>query len=207
MKKVLSLFVIFVAFQVSTNAADIFTVSDLSQMGITANSSIEKSELNKAKQIIKDVQTKTEKEIKKGKGPFYAIIYDDKGNVIAQSANSVVQEKCCLYHAEINTIQLAHKKFKQYDLAPYNLSIYINAEPCIMCSGAIMWSGIKRVFYSVPSKDVEKITGFDEGYKPDWINEFKKRNITVYGNIESEMGKQIMRDYMSQGKEVYKPTR
>ena len=113
--------------------------------------------------------------------------------------------KCCLYHAEVNTIKKAHEKFKEYSLAPEDLTIYVNAEPCIMCAGAIMWSGIKTVYFGVPSSEVEKITGFDEGYKPNWIKEFKKRGITVYGNIEPKAGDKILQEYVNSGKEIYKP--
>ena len=76
-----------------------------------------------------------------------------------------------------------------------------------MCLGGIMWSGIKAVYYGVPSKRVEEITGFDEGFKPDWLEEFKKRGITVYGNIAVEVGEQVLRDYVAQGHTVYKPER
>ena len=101
----------------------------------------------------------------------------------------------------------AHSYYKQYNLAPKDLTIYVKAEPCIMCAGAIMWSGVKTVYFGVPSKSVEKITGFDEGFKPNWINEFKKRGITVYGNIEQQAGERILQDYVNSGKEIYKPTR
>ena len=77
----------------------------------------------------------------------------------------------------------------------------------MMCIGAIMWSGIKNVFYGVPSETVEKITGFDEGFKPDWIDEFKKRGITVYGNIEAELGEKALQEYIVSGLKVYKPER
>ena len=76
-----------------------------------------------------------------------------------------------------------------------------------MCAGAIMWSGIKKVFYGVSSKDVEEITGFDEGYKPEWMQQFKKRNILVCGNIEEEIGKNVLRNYVKSGKTIYKPER
>lgn len=99
------------------------------------------------------------------------------------------------------------KKLGTYDLAPYNLSLYVTAEPCMMCIGGIMWSGIKNVYYGVPSKTVEKITGFDEGFKPNWFKEFKKRGITVYGNIEPKIGEEELHKYMEAGKTVYKPTR
>ena len=107
----------------------------------------------------------------------------------------------------MNAIKAAEEKLGTYDLAPYNLSLYVTAEPCMMCLGGIMWSGIKAVYYGVPSKDVEKITGFDEGFKPHWFKEFKKRGIVVYGNIEPEVGKKELRRYVKDGKEVYKPSR
>ena len=121
-------------------------------------------ELEKARKIILDLQAENAKLIEQGYGPFLAAAYDDKGNLVAKMANTVAKENCCLWHAEVNTIKKACENLKTYDLAPYNLSLYVTAEPCIMCCGAIMWSGIQRVFYSVNSADVERITGFDEGF-------------------------------------------
>lgn len=182
------------------------SVSDLQAMNIHANAPISKSDLEKAKTILRHIHTKTEEGIKNGKGPFYAEIYDKDGRFISAASNSVVEDQCSLYHAEMNTIKKAHEKYADYNLAPKDLTIYVNAEPCIMCAGGIMWSGIKTVYYSVSSKDVEQITGFDEGFKPNWIAEFKKRGITVYGNIESEMGKKVLSSYVKEGKEIYKPS-
>ena len=59
----------------------------------------------------------------------------------------------------------------------------------------------------MPSKSVEDITGFDEGFKPNWFEEFKNRGITVYGNIEAEKGEKVLRDYVNTGKTVYQPER
>jgi hypothetical protein len=70
-----------------------------------------------------------------------------------------------------------------------------------------MWSGIKEVYYSVPSKRVEEITGFDEGFKPDWLNEFAKRGIIVYGNIAVEEGEKVLHEYVDLGHKIYKPER
>ena len=143
----------------------------------------------------------------KGSGPFVAAIYDQNGKLIVKVANSVVNENCSNNHAEMNAIKAAEKKLKTFDLAPYNLKLYVTAEPCIMCIGGIMWSGIREVYYGVPSKTVEKITGFDEGFKPHWFKEFKKRGIIVYGNIEPEMGEQQLYKYVNSKKKIYKPSR
>ncbi len=174
---------------------------------VIANEKIDNLKLIKAGKIILDLQQELKKYIAKGHGPFLAAVYDSKGNLIAKAANNVVNKSCSNNHAEINAIKLAEKKLGTYDLSPYNLSMYITSEPCMMCLGAIMWSGIKAVYYGVPSERVTKITGFDEGFKPNWYNEFKKRGITVYGQIETDAGEQVLKDYAKQGHTVYKPKR
>ena len=159
------------------------------------------------REIIKRIINQAKENVEKGFGPFLAAIYDEDGNLISEASNSVLKEKCSNCHAEINAIKLAEKKFNNYDLSGYNLSIYITAEPCVMCMGAIMWSGIKKVFYSVSTKDVEEITGFDEGFKPNWIEEFRQRRIEVTGGIEEDLGKEVLKIYVKSNGKIYKPSR
>ena len=177
------------------------------QKDVYSNEPIIKEKLEKASKIILELQTDLPKYIAKGSGPFLAAIFDEKGNLIAKEANSVVNEVCSHNHAEMNAIKSAEKVLGTYDLSKFNLSLYVTSEPCIMCLGGIMWSGIKAVYYGVCSKKVEEITGFDEGFKPDWLEEFKKRGITVYGNIESKAGEKVLFDYVQNGYKVYKPER
>lgn len=174
---------------------------------VISNEKIDDLKVQNASKIITGLQKEMSKYTSNGSGPFVAAIYDDNGNLIVKVANSVVNEHCSNNHAEMNAIKAAQEKLKTYDLAPYNLSLYVTAEPCMMCIGGIMWSGIKNVYYGVPSKSVEKITGFDEGFKPHWFKEFKKRGIIVYGNIEPEQGEIELHKYMNEGKEIYKPSR
>ncbi|MBO7097455.1 MAG: nucleoside deaminase [Alphaproteobacteria bacterium] len=174
---------------------------------ILSNEKIDQQKLKKATQIITELQTQMPQYIANGSGPFLAAIFDENGNLIAKEANSVVNENCSHNHAEMNAIKAAEKALNTYDLSAHNLSLYVTSEPCIMCLGGIMWSGIKAVYYGVCSKRVEEITGFDEGFKPDWLKEFKKRGITVYGNIASEIGEKVLFDYVKNGHKVYKPQR
>ena len=180
---------------------------DLESLNIKSNAQMTKSQYENAKKILYQLQKETPKQFNNNYGPFLAAIYDEKGNLIAKAQNSVIPSCDCTNHAEMNAIRLAQKTLKTYDLSPYNLSIYVTAEPCIMCAGGIMWSGIKNVYFSVYSKDVESITGFDEGFKPDWIAQFKNRGINVYGGIEQDFGKKVLNEYVSEGKKIYKPTR
>ena len=174
---------------------------------VISNEKINKEKVETASKIIADLQKDMQSFTKKGSGSFVAAIYDDKGNLIVKVANSVVNENCSNNHAEMNAIKEAEQKLGTFDLAPYNLRLYVTEEPCMMCIGGIMWSGIKEVYYGVPSKTVEKITCFDEGFKPHWFKEFKKRGIVVYGNIEPEIGEQKLYKYVNEGKKIYKPAR
>ena len=174
---------------------------------VIANETIDTKKLEKAKKIILELQNELKEHINNGSGPFLAAITDDKGNIISKTSNSVVSECCSNNHAEMNAIKAAQKKLGEYDLSKHNLSLYVTSEPCIMCIGGIMWSGIKAVYYGVPSKQVEEITGFDEGFKPNWFEEFKNRGICVYGNIEVDEGKKVLYDYVQTGKTIYKPKR
>ena len=163
--------------------------------------------LKTPQEIISELQKELHKRIYEGAGPFLAAIYDDKGNLIAKEANSVIKENCSHCHAEMNAIRAAEKHLNTYDLSSYNLSLYVTSEPCLMCLGGILWSGIKAVYYGVPSEKVEKITGFDEGFKPNWHREFEKRGIHVEGNIAVEEGINVLKEYITLGKTVYKPKR
>lgn len=174
---------------------------------VIANEKIDNKKLVRARKIISGLQQELPKYINKGHGPFLAAIYDSKDNLIAKTANSVVNKSCSHNHAEMNAIKLAEQRLGTYNLAPYNLSIYVTAEPCMMCLGGIMWSGIKSVYYGVPSERVTKITGFDEGFKQNWHNEFKKRGITVYGQIEQQAGETVLKDYVANKHTIYKPSK
>ena len=176
-----------------------------SSEGIISNECPDGAKIERAVQIISGLQLDLEECIKEGHGPFVAAIYDCDGNLVAKSSNSVVNDKCSHNHAEINVIREAERVLDTYNLAPYNLKLYVTSEPCMMCLGAIMWSGIKEVYYGVPSPRVEKITGFDEGFKPDWLNEFKNRGITVYGNILPELGEEKLKNYVSSDNIIYRP--
>jgi tRNA(Arg) A34 adenosine deaminase TadA len=174
---------------------------------VISNEKINKNKLKIAKNIIYQLQQELPQYTNNGSGPFLAAVYDENGVLIAKSANSVVSKTCSNNHAEMNVIKETEIALNTYDLSGKNLKLYVTAEPCIMCLGGIMWSGIQEVYYGVSSKDVENITGFDEGFKPHWFKEFKKRGIIVYGNIEPEMGKQELHNYINEGKTVYKPER
>ena len=159
--------------------------------------------------ILRELQADLLAQIKGGAdcGPFMAAIYDRQGRCLARATNTVVASNCSHGHAEMNAIRLAEEKLGSWDLAPKDLVLYTTSEPCMMCAGGILWSGIRKVVYGVPSGRVEALTGFDEGFKPDWELEFARRGIEVVGPLAVEEGEAVHREYMRQRKTVYVPKR
>lgn len=79
-----------------------------------------------------------------GEVPVGAVVVKD-GEIISQGRNRREKGKNALYHAEIEAIDNACKILGGWRL--WQCDLYVTLEPCPMCSGAIINSRIKRVFY------------------------------------------------------------
>jgi len=74
--------------------------------------------------------------------PFGCIIANgESGEILAEGLNDA--EKSPILHGE--TAAVMNLFDGQPNADPSNLVVYTTAEPCPMCSGAILWSGIPRV--------------------------------------------------------------
>ena len=76
--------------------------------------------------------------------PVGAVIVLD-GKIIARGHNERENKQNSLCHAEIIAINKACKKLKNFRLE--NCEMYVTLEPCMMCSGAIIQSRIKKLVY------------------------------------------------------------
>lgn len=108
----------------------------------------------KNKKYIKIAYKEALKAYKKGDIPVGCVIVkNDK--VIAKAYNKKEKNKIATYHAEILAINKACKKLKTWHLD--DCILYSTMEPCIMCSGAIIQSRIKKIYYSVSNKNFGNI--------------------------------------------------
>lgn len=96
----------------------------------------------------------SEKSVRNGSSPFGAVIVKD-GIVIARAHNKVVPNHDATAHAEVNAIRSAGKKLGTFDLS--GCELYTSCEPCPMCTAAITWANIKRVYFSADRHDADKI--------------------------------------------------
>ena len=71
------------------------------------------------------------------------IVKDDK--IIARGHNQKEKKNNAILHAEIVTLNKAQKKLNDWHLN--DCTMYVTLEPCIMCTGAIIQTRIKRVVY------------------------------------------------------------
>ncbi len=143
-------------------------------------------------------------------GPFGAAIFSHKdGKLLAIGVNLVTKINSSLAHAEVVAIACGQKTLNTYDLSRYSggFELASSTEPCLMCMGAILWSGLRRVLCGANAADAEQI-GFDEGPKPEnWENEFRKRGVLVEPNLCRQRAVDVLQSYKDKGAEIYNPVR
>ena len=109
------------------------------------------------------------KAYKKDDVPVGAIIIKN-GKMIAKAYNKKEKNRNVVEHAEILAIQKACKKLKTWRLE--ECTMYITLEPCMMCTGAIVQSRIRKIIYACPNPNY----GFIQS----------NYEIQKYHNIEAE---------------------
>ncbi|WP_226578167.1 nucleoside deaminase [Halobacillus litoralis] len=94
--------------------------------------------------------------IEAGDEPFGALLVKD-GEVVMREGNHVNTNSDPTHHAELALIRKYCTDYQISDLKDYTL--YTSCEPCVMCSGAIIFAGVGRVVYSVSNKQMAEKKG------------------------------------------------
>ena len=103
------------------------------------------------------------KAYKKGDTPIGCVIVKNN-KIIAKTYNKKEKNNIATHHAELLAINKACKKLKTWHLD--DCILYSTMEPCIMCSGAIIQSRIKKIVYSMSNNSFGNIEN----------NEYFKKN-------------------------------
>ena len=83
----------------------------------------------------------------KGNRPFGAVVVTADGTVLAEAHNDNAATGDCSAHAEVNALRRIDVRQARDMLA--GATMYASGEPCVMCAGAIFWSGIRRVVFGI----------------------------------------------------------
>lgn len=140
-------------------------------------------------------------------GPFGAAVFEKgSGQLIAVGVNSVVRLNNCTLHAEMVAYQLAQKRIASYTLSAEGHpehELFTSCEPCAMCLGATLWSGVQRVVIAASRDDAIAI-GFDEG--PVFSESYaylKERGVEVVHGVLRAEGRAVLERYKAMGGPVY----
>jgi tRNA(Arg) A34 adenosine deaminase TadA len=142
-------------------------------------------------------------------GPFGAAVFEqDTGRLIAPGINMVIPSNSSIAHAEVMAIVVAQQRAGNYDLAGEGMPVcelVATTEPCVMCLGAIVWSGIRKVVCGARDEDARNI-GFDEGPKPaDWVQALQERGIEVRRDVLRDQACAVLAAYQQSGGQIYNP--
>ncbi len=91
-----------------------------------------------------------------GNEPFGAILV--KENEIVMIGKNEINSRCDpTHHAEIGLLRAYCSENNLSDLSEYTL--YSSCEPCVMCSGAMVWCKLGKLVYSVSHDQLAEIAG------------------------------------------------
>ncbi|MDZ4759528.1 MAG: nucleoside deaminase [Alphaproteobacteria bacterium] len=135
-------------------------------------------------------------------GPFAAALRDDAtGAVAAIGVNLVLPQRCAVLHAEVVALLMSAGKGPE----PAGMTLFSSCEPCIMCMGALHWSGVRRIVYSALREDAEAI-GFSEGAGVVELKaQMTARGVVFDPGLLRAQGIDILRAYKARGAVIYGP--
>lgn len=140
-------------------------------------------------------------------GPFGAVIVEsDRGRVVAVGVNSVVRLRNSALHAEMVAFMRAQSRFRTYSLAAPGVpscTLYASCDPCAMCLGATLWSGVTRIVCGA-SRDDALALGFEEGpVFPDSWTYLEHRGVSVTRGVLRDPARAVLEQYRQRGGVIY----
>jgi tRNA(Arg) A34 adenosine deaminase TadA/8-oxo-dGTP pyrophosphatase MutT (NUDIX family) len=128
----------------------------------------------------------------KGNHPFGALLVH-QGEVLLAAENTVSSEQDVTRHAEMNLVSLAARTFSREELA--GCMLYTSTEPCVMCSGAIYWSGIQQVVFGAAAQSLATMAGERFVLSSREVFGEGRSQVHVLGPILEEEGLQVLRQW------------
>lgn len=140
-------------------------------------------------------------------GPFGAAVFrSDTGGLVAVGMNSVIRLRNSVLHAEVMALMLAHRSLHTHSFAAEGLpplELVTSCEPCAMCLGATLWSGVKRLVCGAAREDAEAL-GFDEGPVTEAsYRHLEGRGVTVVRGVLRDEARAALARYGELGRRIY----
>lgn len=140
-------------------------------------------------------------------GPFGAAVFErESGRLVSVGINLVVAHRNSALHAEMVALMMAEVEVGEYSLAAEGLPAHelaTSCDPCAMCLGAIIWSGVTRVLCGA-NRDHAVRLGFDEG--PVFEESYRylaSRNVEVVRGVLQHEAAAVLEEYRRRGGRIY----
>jgi tRNA(Arg) A34 adenosine deaminase TadA len=140
-------------------------------------------------------------------GPFGAAVFEaESGTLVSVGMNSVVRHNNCTLHGEMVAFMMAQQVVKSFTLNAPALpahDLYTSCEPCAMCLGATLWSGVRRVVYGAAREDAS-LLNFEEG--PVFAESYtylEERGIVIVRNVLRDEARAVLELYRTQSGKIY----
>jgi tRNA(Arg) A34 adenosine deaminase TadA len=142
-------------------------------------------------------------------GPFGAAVFaSDTGRLVGIGVNSVVRLNSSTLHAEVVALMLAERQLASFSLAAPGLprhELVTSCEPCAMCLGATLWSGVRRLVCGATREDATRL-GFDEGpVFPASYEYLAHAGIEVAHEVCRAEARAVLELYRSRSGPIYNP--
>lgn len=136
-------------------------------------------------------------------GPFGAVIVEEEsGRLVSVGMNRVIPGNSSILHAEILALMLAQARVGSYTLGAAGLpshTLVASCDPCAMCLGATLWSGVRRLVCGATREDAMAV-GFDEGpVFPESYRYLKDRGVEVSHRVLRPEAREILERYARSG--------
>ena len=139
-------------------------------------------------------------------GPFGAVIVEqESGRLVSVGVNSVVRLNNSVLHAEMMAIMLAQQRVGSYTLhgSERDHVLVTSCDPCAMCLGAVLWSGVRRLVTGAGRADAAAID-FDEGpVFPESYAYLEGRGIRITRGVLRGQAAAVLELYRKQGGPIY----
>jgi tRNA(Arg) A34 adenosine deaminase TadA len=142
-----------------------------------------------------------------GGGPFGAAVFRiDSGDLVSVGVNSVLRLENGILHAEIVALLLAHQALGLHSFSEPGapaMELVSSCEPCVMCFGAAMWSGVRRLVCGATRADAEAL-GFDEGpVTEESYRHLQRRGVEVVRGVLRDEASAVLQRYKDLGRPIY----
>ena len=140
-------------------------------------------------------------------GPFGAAIFErSTGALLSVGVNSVVRLNNSALHAEMLAVMMAQHRLGSYTLAGSPSASYelvSSCDPCAMCLGAVLWSGVGRMVTGADRDDATAL-GFEEGpVFPQSYVYLQERGVAVTRGVLRQEAASVLELYRRQGGQIY----